>query len=340
MNLQEIINQINQVESLEQLEEVKKEYVWKKWKITLEFKTMKDLSPEEKKTKWQELSALKTAVDNAIKEKYEELFKQQVNKILEQDIVDITLDGVKKEKWTYGLQLGFRRYLEHILQGMGFNIEMWNEVVTKYQNFFSVNIPKDHPAVEMQDTFYLEQTDESWEELVLRTHTSSWQNEVMKSYGAPCKVMLPWKVFRYENTDASHDTTFWQIEWVVIDENISLSHLIWFLEKFFSTVFGQAVKIRLRPAYFPFVEPGFEWDVSCPICNGKGCSLCKWTGWIEVFGAGMIHPNVLKEGGIDTEKYRWFAFGLGITRIVAIKYWIKDIRLFNSGDLRFMKAGS
>jgi len=338
MNLQEIINKINQVATLEELEEVKKEYVGKKWKITLEFKTLKDLSPEEKKTKWQELSTLKTAVDEAIKEKYEELFKQQVNKILEKDIVDITLDGVKEEKWTYGLQLWFRRYLEHILQSMWFNIEMWNEVVTKYQNFFSVNIPKDHPAVEMQDTFYLEQTDESGENLVLRTHTSSWQNEVMKNYGVPCKVMLPWKVFRYENTDASHDTTFWQIEWVVIDENISLSHLIWFLEKFFSTVFGQAVKIRLRPAYFPFVEPGFEWDVSCPICNGKGCSLCKWTGWIEVFGAGMIHPNVLKEGGIDAEKYRGFAFGLGITRIVAIKYGIKDIRLFNSWDLRFFNS--
>jgi len=338
MNIENILNEINSVSNLEQLEEVKKKYIWKKWLITLEFKTLKDLSPEEKKQKWQELSNLRIAVEQTIKEKYESLFKEQVNKILENDIVDISLDSIEQEKGIYWFLLWFRRYLEHILQGIGFNIEMWNEVVTKYQNFYSVNIPKDHPAVEMQDTFYLEQTDENGEELVLRTHTSSWQNEVMKKYWVPCKVMLPGRVFRYENTDASHDTTFWQLEWVVIDENISLSHLVWFLEKFFSTVFGQAVKIRLRPAYFPFVEPGFEGDVSCPICSWKWCSLCKWTGWIEIFWAGMIHPNVLREGEIDTEKYRWFAFGLGITRIVAIKYRINDIRLFNTGDLRFLKS--
>ena len=338
MNLEQIIEHINSVKTLEELEEVKKQYIWKKWTISAEFKKMKDLSPEEKKTRWQELARLKEGVENAVKQKYEELFKAQINKILENDIVDITLDGVKKDYGTYGLLLWFRRYLEHILQWMWFNIEMWNEIVTKYQNFEAVNIPKDHPAVEMQDTFYLEQKDETGENLVLRTHTSSWQNNVMKQYGAPCKVMLPWKVFRYENTDASHDTTFWQVEWIVIDENISLANLIWFLEQFFSTVYGQSVKVRLRPAYFPFVEPGFEWDVSCPICNGKWCSLCKWTWWIETFGAGMIHPNVLKEWWIDSSKYRWFAFGLGITRIIAIKYGIKDIRLFNSGDLRFLKS--
>ncbi len=338
MDLNKILLEIEQVDNLEKLEELKKKYIWKKWIITLEFKNLKNLSPEEKKEKWKILADLRQNIENAIKEKYEELFKKQINEILEKDIVDITLDWVKCSQWTYGFLLGFRRYLEHILQSMWFKIEMWDEIVTKYQNFFSVNIPKDHPAVEMQDTFYLDQKDSTGENLVLRTHTSSWQNEVMKKYGVPCKVMLPWKVFRYENTDASHDTTFWQLEGVVIDENVNLAQLVWFLEQFFSTVFWQAVKIRLRPAYFPFVEPGFEWDVSCPICNWKGCSLCKWTGWIEVFGAGMIHPNVLKEGGIDPEKYRGFAFWLGITRIVAIKYWIKDIRLFNSGDLRFLKS--
>ena len=340
LDLNLIVEQINSVDNLEDLEKLKKEYIWKKWKITLEFKNMKDLSPEERKQKWQFLSELKSKVEKLIKEKEDYLYKKQIEEKLNSDIVDITLFWLKPEEGHYGFLLGFRRYIENILQNMWFVIESWNEVVTKYQNFYSVNIPKDHPAVEMQDTFYLEQKDENWENLVLRTHTSSWQNEVMKKYGAPCKVMLPWKVFRYENTDASHDTTFWQLEWIVIDEKdkLSLSHLIWFLEKFFSTVFWQAVKIRLRPAYFPFVEPGFEWDVSCPICGWKGCSLCKWTGWIEVFGAGMIHPNVLREGKIDTEKYRWFAFWLGITRIVAIKYWIKDIRLFNSGDLRFLQS--
>ena len=340
LDLNQILQEIQQAETLEQIEEIRKKYIGKKWIISAEFKNMKDLSPDERKEKGQFLAKLKTEVENAIKAKEDELYKKQIEEKLNNEIIDITLDGVNCQEGEYGYLLGFRRYIEEVLHSMGFVIENWNEVVTKYQNFYSVNIPADHPAVEMQDTFYLEQTDETGDNLVLRTHTSSWQNEVMKKYGAPCKVMLPGKVFRYENTDASHDTTFWQLEGIVVDEKdkISLAHLIEFLEKFFSTVFGQAVKIRLRPAYFPFVEPGFEGDVSCPICNGKGCSLCKWTGWIEVFGAGMIHPNVLKEGGFDPEKYRGFAFGLWITRIVAIKYWIKDIRLFNSWDLRFLNS--
>lgn len=337
MDLKNIEQEIQNIDNLEQLEEVKKQYLGKKWTITLEFKTLKDLSIEEKKEKGQYLAKLKEDVEKLFNKKFDDLYKQKIDNILKNDIVDITLDWVKKEKWTYGLILWMRRYIEHILQSMWFTIEVWNEIVTKYQNFESVNIPKDHPAVDMQDTFYLDQKDESGENFVLRTHTSSWQNEVMKKYGAPCKVMLPWKVFRNENTDASHDTTFWQLEWVVIDEDISLAKLIWFLEKFFSSLLAQDVKIRLRPAYFPFVEPWFEWDISCPICNGKWCSLCKWTWWIEVFWAWMIHPNVLKEWWIDTKKYRGFAFWVWITRVIAIKYGIKDIRLFNSWDLRFIK---
>lgn len=337
MDLKNIEQEIQNIDNLEQLEEAKKQYLGKKWAITLEFKSLKDLSIEGKKEKGQYLAKLKEDVEKLFNKKFDDLYKQKIDNILKNDIVDITLDWVKKEKWTYGLILWMRRYIEHILQSMWFTIEVWNEIVTKYQNFESVNIPKDHPAVDMQDTFYLDQKDESGENLVLRTHTSSWQNEVMKKYGAPCKVMLPWKVFRNENTDASHDTTFWQLEWVVIDEDISLAKLIWFLEKFFSSLLAQDVKIRLRPAYFPFVEPWFEWDISCPICNGDGCSLCKWTWWIEVFWAWMIHPNVLKEWWIDTKKYRGFAFWVWITRVIAIKYWIKDIRLFNSWDLRFIK---
>jgi len=337
MNLKTIEQEIQNIDNLEQLEESKKQYLGKKWIITLEFKTLKDLPIEEKKEKRQYLAKLKEDVENFFIKKFDDLYKQKIDNILKNDIVDITLDWIKKDKWTYGLILWMRRYIEHILQSMWFTIEVWNEIVTKYQNFESVNIPKDHPAVDMQDTFYLDQKDESGENFVLRTHTSSWQNEVMKKYWAPCKVMLPWKVFRNENTDASHDTTFWQLEWVVIDEDISLAKLIWFLEKFFSSLLAQDVKIRLRPAYFPFVEPWFEWDISCPICNGKWCSLCKWTWWIEVFWAWMIHTNVLKEWWIDSKKYRWFAFWVWITRVIAIKYGIKDIRLFNSWDLRFIK---
>lgn len=335
MQLNEILAEINNSKDLEALEKVKKKYIWKKGLINMQFKELKNFSVEEKKEKWQELAIFKKNIEDAINKKYNEIYKKHINEKLENDIFDITLDNFDYKKWNYWIQLWFRRYIEDVLQSMWFRIESSNELVSTYQNFFSVNIPKDHPAVEMQDTFYLEQLWNDGENLVLRTHTSSWQNNVMKKYWAPCRVMLPWRTFRNENTDSSHDTTFWQLEWLVIDENISLSNLVWFLEEFFEKVFGEAVKIRLRPAYFPFVEPGFEWDVSCPICKWKGCSLCSQTWRIEIFWAWMIHPNVLKEWGIDLEKYRWFAFGLWITRIVAIKYWIKDIRLFNSGDLRF-----
>lgn len=338
MNLENIAQEIESCQNIDELESVKKKYIGKKWIVNEQFKVLKDLSPEEKKEKWQELSNFKDQIESHVLSKYEELYKKQVNQILENDIVDISLDKIENLEWTYWLQLGFRRYIEDILQSMWFHIESWNEIVSKYENFFSVNIPKDHPAVDMQDTFYLDQKDNTWENLVLRTQTSSWQNEVLRKYWSPCKVMLPWRVFRSENTDASHDTMFWQLEWVVVDKDISLANLIWFLEDFFSRVFGQWAKIRLRPAYFPFVEPGFEWDVSCPVCSWDWCSLCKWTWWIEIFWTWMIHPNVLKEWGVDPEKNSWFAFWLWITRIIAIKYTIKDIRLFNSWDLRFFDS--
>ncbi len=338
MNIEQILKEIYHINNLEELEKIKKKYIWKKWIISLEFKKLKELPSEDRKKKWEELVKARDVIEKIIIEKYDELFKKNVEKSLQNDIVDITLDKWNTKLWNYGLLLWFRKYLENVLQSMWFNIELWSEIVTKYDNFYSVNIPKDHPAVEMHDTFYLDQTDDWWDNLVLRTHTSASQVKMMKKYWIPCKVMLPWKVFRYENTDPSHDTTFWQLEWIVIDKDISLAHLVWFLEEFFSTIFWQSVKIRLRPAYFPFVEPWFEWDVSCPICWWKWCSLCKHTWWIEIFWAWMIHPNVLKEGNIDSSNYTGFAFWLWITRIVAIKYWIKDIRLFNSWDLRFLNS--
>lgn len=338
MNLEVILKEFGSCKSTDELELIKKKYIWKKWILSNEFKLLKDLSPEEKKTRWQELSALKQEIDLIVFNKYEELYKKQVNKVLSNDIVDISLDKIASASWWYGIQPGFIRNIEHILQVMWFNLESWNEIVSKYQNFESVNIPKDHPAVEMHDTFYLDQEDWTWDNLVMRTQTSSWQNKILKKYWAPCKVMVPWKVFRCENTDASHDSMFWQLEWIVVWEDISLSHLIWFLEDFLSRVFGEELKIRLRPAFFPFVEPWFEWDVSCPVCSWNWCSLCKQTWWLEIFWTWMIHPNVLKEWWIDPSENTGFAFWMWIARIIALKYSIKDIRLFNSWDLRFFNS--
>lgn len=211
-------------------------------------------------------------------------------------------------------------------------------MVTKYENFISLNIPLTHPATEMHDTFFLEDRDESGENYVLRTHTTAMDNDLIKEFGVPCKIVIPSKVYRYEATDASHDTTFYQLEGIVIDRNMSIAHFKDFIQRLLSAILETEITVRMRPGYFPFVEPGFEIDASCPICHGDGCSLCKKTGWIEIMGAGMLHPEVLKQAGIDPKEYSGFAFGMGINRLVAVKYRIKDIRLFTNGDLRFSRS--
>ena len=210
---------------------------------------------------------------------------------------------------------------------MGFTIEDYAEVVDDYECFEALNIPKHHPARDMQDTYYLENGQ------LLKTQTSAAQNAIMKKYGAPLRAIFPGRCFRNESTDASHENTFFQMEGMMIDENISISNLIYFMKTMLSEVFKRDVKVRLRPGFFPFVEPGFELDINCLICGGEGCPTCKNSGWLELCPCGMIHPNVLEEGGIDTEKYTGFAFGLGLTRLAMMKYGVKDIRDFNSGAL-------
>lgn len=333
-----ISDEIKQCTDLKSLEEAKKKYIGKKWLISAEFKNLKYLSNEERKNQWELLGSLRSFVEQSVKDRHQTLYMAQTNKQLENDIIDITTEGKKLNVGNFSKIAALRREIEEFFQSMGFEIEYWKDIVTKYQNFFSLNIPATHPATEMHDTFYLEEKDETDQNYVLRTHTSSWQNNLMKKYKAPLRVIIPGKTFRYESTDASHDNTFWQLEWLVIDKDISIANMIDLMEKFFWNIFGNDTQIRLRPAYFPFVEPWFEWDVSCPMCKQKGCSFCKQTWWIEIFGAGMVHPNVLKDWEIDTTKYTWFAFGMWLTRIVAVKYWIWNIRLFNSGDIRFAKA--
>ena len=214
---------------------------------------------------------------------------------------------------------------------MGFYVEDGNEIETEFNNFEDVNIPKNHPARDMQDTFYLSNGQ------VLKTHTSAAQNRIMKKYGAPLKVIFPGRCFRNEQLDASHENTFFQTEGMMIDENISISNLIYFMKQMLSSVFGKELNVRLRPGFFPFVEPGFELDCSCPYCGGKGCNVCKQGGWIELCPCGMIHPEVLKMGGINIEKYQGFAFGLGLSRLTMMNFNIKDIRTLNGGNLKALK---
>lgn len=220
-----------------------------------------------------------------------------------------------------------QKEVEDIFISMGFNVEDGAEIETEYNNFEAVNVPKNHPARDMQDTFWLENGQ------VLKTHTSASQNRILRKYGAPCRVIFPGRCYRNEDIDASHDATFYQVEGVVVAENVNISNLIYFMKTMISKVLKKDLQVRMRPGFFPFVEPGFELDISCPFCDGVGCPTCKHGGWIELCPCGMIHPKVLQMGGIDTEKYRGFAFGLGLSRLAMMRYKLDDIRFLSSNKI-------
>ncbi len=219
--------------------------------------------------------------------------------------------------------------LEDIFQGMGFMVLTGPEVETEYYNFDALNIPADHPARDMQDTFWLENG------MLMRTHTSAYQVRALERFGAPIRAIFPGRCFRYEAMDASHENTFYQLEGLLVDKDISVANLIAVMKALLGEVFHREVVIRLRPGFFPFVEPGFELDQQCLFCGGKGCSTCHGTGWIELIPCGLVHPKVLEYGRTDTTRFSGFAFGLGLTRLAMLKFGIPDIRLFNSGDIRF-----
>ncbi len=218
-----------------------------------------------------------------------------------------------------------------ILKKMGFTVVSGPEMETEYYNFEALNVPKDHPARDMQDTYYLDNG------MVLRTQTSDNQIHAMENYGAPLRICAPGRTFRNEDLDANHENTFFQIEGMVIDEDVSIENLMYIMQELLKSIFKtDDLKVRLRPGFFPFTEPSYEMDMSCLICGGKGCPTCKNAGWIELIGCGMVHPNVLRDGGIDPDKYRGFAFGIGLTRLAMMKYKISDIRPLNSGDIRYL----
>ncbi|HHE76799.1 MAG TPA: phenylalanine--tRNA ligase subunit alpha, partial [Candidatus Parcubacteria bacterium] len=227
-----------------------------------------------------------------------------------------------------------KREIERIFEAMGFKIVQGPEVETEWHNFDALNIPKDHPARDAWDTFWLKNG------LLLRTHTSPVQIRYMEKHQPPFRIISPGKVFRHEATDASHEFEFWQLEGLMVDNNVSVADFKGVVSAFFNNFFEKELKVRLRPGYFPFVEPGFEVDISCVFCNGRGCPVCKGTGWIEMMGAGIVHPRVLKNCGFNFDPllggWQGFAFGMGLSRLAMLKYRINDVRLFNSGDLRFI----
>jgi len=310
----------------EALEALRVAYLGKKGAIADLMKSLRDV--EDKKSAGQWINDFKTTVEAGINAAAADLKEAAIKaQIRSAKKLNPTLIA-ERELGSYHPITLCTKDLEEIFMGMGFTIEDYSEIVGDYECFEALNIPKHHPARDMQDTYYLDNGQ------LLKTHTSAAQNAIMKKYGAPLRAIFPGRCFRNESTDACHENTFFQMEGMMIDENISISNLIYFMKTMLSQVFKRDVQVRLRPGFFPFVEPGFELDINCQICGGAGCPSCKNSGWLELCPCGMIHPNVLRDGGIDTEKYTGFAFGLGLTRLAMMRYGVKDIRDFNSGNLK------
>lgn len=321
-------SELSAAESSDAVERLRVAYLGKKGSVTELLKGLKDVGAEQKKELGQHINLLKKQVEENIAQQVEKIKTLEEERLVASaEQYDVTLPLLKPEGSYHPITI-VQRQLEEIFVSMGFVVEDFKEIVSDYECFEAVNIPKDHPARDMQDTYYLDNGQ------LLKTHTSAAQNFILRKYGAPVRAIFPGRCFRNEATDASHETTFFQMEGIMVDKNISISNLIYFMKTMLSEVFERDIKVRLRPGFFPFVEPGFELDISCLICGGEGCSTCHHSGWVELCPCGMIHPNVLREGGIDPEEYTGFAFGLGLTRLVMMKYGVKDIRDLNSGSLK------
>lgn len=332
---EKFVSELEKIDNLADIENIRVSYLGKKGSVTDLLKGMKELSNDERKVFGQKVNELKGLVNEKITEKTQELKEKEIQKEIElMSEFDLSMPPVMDRGSYHPITL-VQRECERIFKSMGFTVEDYSEIVTDYECFESLNIPKHHPARDMQDTYYLTNGQ------LLKSQTSAAQNAIYKKYrdalvndGVPIKAIFPGRCFRNEATDACHENTFFQMEGVMVDKNISISNLIYFMKTMLSEVFQKDIKVRLRPGFFPFVEPGFELDISCLICGGEGCPSCKHSGWLELCPCGMIHPEVLKAGGIDPDEYTGFAFGLGLTRLVMMKYGIKDIRDLNSGSLK------
>jgi len=330
------IKAISACEDHTELNRLRVLYLGKKGPIQEVMKTMKDLSKEERPLFGAQVNEVKKKISSLLEERKAVLEEKEMLEKMEREKLDITLSGYRAHSGNIHPLMMVQQELEDVFIGLGYSVAEGPEVESDFYNFERANIPKDHPARDMQDTFYI-----NVEEL-LRTHTTAVQMRQLEKYHAEgkeiIKVICPGKVYRRDDDDATHSHQFMQCEGLVVGENIRLSDLKGTLLFMAKKMFGENRVIRFRPSYFQFTEPSVEVDVSCHICGGKGCSVCKGTGWIEVLGAGMVHPNVLKMAGFDPDKVSGFAFGVGIERLAMLKYGIDDIRAFYTNDLRFLKT--
>ena len=327
------LKDIAQVATLKELNQIRVETLGKKGPITEVLRGMKNLSPEERPVVGGFANEIRDLLTEAIEARKVVLENEALNAALKEESLDVTLPGKQMPQGTRHILTQVMEEIEDIFLGMGYQVVEGYEVESDHYNFERMNLPKDHPARDMQDTFYIS------DEMLIRTHTSPVQARTMEKHDfskGALRMISPGKVFRRDTDDATHSHQFHQIEGLVVDKNVTMGDLKGTLEVMMKKMFGEDRKIRLRPSYFPFTEPSVEVDVSCFKCGGAGCNVCKHTGWIEILGAGMVHPDVLQMSGIDPTEYSGFAFGLGPDRVAMLRYGVNDIRNFYQNDLRFL----
>lgn len=327
----EFIADIAAAKTSSDIETLKVKYLGKKGPVQNLMKLLKDVSPEERPAFGKEVNDLKEEISRQLDLQEKQSIAKEENQQLIREKIDVTLPGRqhpigRKHVITQALDA-----IIDILIGMGFSVQYGPDIDTDYYNFEALNFSSDHPARDMQDTFYITP------QVLLRTHTSNVQVRVMESHQPPIRIITPGKAYRNETITARSHVFFHQVEGLYIDKGVTFADLLSTMQEFFQKLFQREVETRYRPSYFPFVEPGMEIDINCLSCNGKGCQLCKHTGWLEVAGAGMVHPEVLKNGGIDPEVYTGYAWGMGVERMVLLKHGVKDIRMFTENDLRFLE---
>ena len=325
------LDAVNAASDQKQIEELRVKYLGKKGELTAILKQMGSLSPEERPVMGQLVNEAKAVLEAAIGEKNAVLKEKATELKLKEEELDITMPAKKGSVGKLHPLNTVLNDMIDIFQSMGFDILDGPEVETDHYNFECLNVPQDHPARDMQDTFYLA------ENLLLRTQTSAAQVRTMETRKPPIRIICPGRVFRADEVDATHSPVFHQIEGLVVDKGVTMCDLKGVLEQFAQEIYGSDTKVKFRPSFFPFTEPSVEVDVSCSECGGKGCRVCKGSGWIEILGAGMVHPNVLRSCGIDPEVYSGFAFGIGLDRLTTTRYKISDIRLLFENDKRFLE---
>jgi phenylalanyl-tRNA synthetase alpha chain len=327
------IGELERVETSADLEEWNTRYLGRKrGELTSLLSAVATLSKEDRRAVGQKANAVKTELEQRLAAKREALLQVELLRSLQQERIDVTLPG---RKLPVGHIHPISRTIDEVTQvfvKMGFQVLQGSEVETDYFNFQSLNFPPDHPSRDMQDTFWIVPG-----QILLRTQTTSMQARIMAQARPPIRTIMPGKVYRNEAVDASHEAMFHQLDGLLVDEHSTMADLKGCLERLFHVIFGKGRRMRFRASYFPFTEPSAEADVDCPLCNGKGCQNCKYSGWIEVLGSGMVHPNVLREVGYDPNKYRGFAFGIGVESLTKARYALKDVHLLFGNDLRFLR---